>query len=133
VGTRAFAFHNREGLLEDKKWLALFPREVEPWLLALLLSSTPLRLSVERGARQLTGAQAIADIDCGVLAAVPFPDPGALAPLEATLRALHAALGLSPATVERERGELLRWSAERLERAAQVRGAIARSASSGGD
>ena len=160
VGTRAFAFHNREGLLEDKKWLALFPREVEPWLLALLLSSTPLRLSVERGARQLTGAQAIADIDCGVLSAVPFPDPGALAPLEATLRALHAALardpvttdltamldrpaqreldlaagaalGLSRAAVERERRELLRVSAERLERAAQVRGAIARSASSG--
>ena len=160
VGTRAFAFHNREGLLEDKKWLALFPREVEPWLLALLLSSTPLRLSVERGARQLTGAQAIADIDCGVLAAVPFPDPGALAPLEPTLRALHAALardrvttdlaamldrpaqreldlaagaalGLSRAAVERERRELLRRSAERLERAAQVRGAIARSASAG--
>jgi hypothetical protein len=153
VGTRAFAFHNREALLEDKKWHALFPREVEPWLLALLLSSTPLRLAVERGARQLTGAQAIADIDCGVLAAIPFPDPGALAPLEATLRDLHAALardpvttdlaamldrpaqreldlaagaalGLSPAAVERERRELLRRSAERLERAAQVRGAI---------
>jgi hypothetical protein len=153
VGTRAFAFHNREALLEDKKWHALFPREVEPWLLALLLSSTPLRLAVERGARQLTGAQAIADIDCGVLAAIPFPDPGALAPLEAMLRDLHAALardpvttdlaamldrpaqreldlaagaalGLSPAAVERERRELLRRSAERLERAAQVRGAI---------
>ena len=76
VGTRAFAFHNRDGLLEDKKWHALFPREVEPWLLALLLSSTPLRLAVERGARQLTGAQAIADIDCGVLAADPLPRPG---------------------------------------------------------
>jgi hypothetical protein len=154
VGTRAFAFHNREGLLEDKKWHALFPREVEPWLLALLLSSTPLRLAVERGARQLTGAQAIADIDCGVLAAIPFPDPGALAPLEATLRALHgalardpvttdlaamldrpaqreldraagAALGLSRAAVERERRELLRVSSERLARAAQVRKAIA--------
>lgn len=154
VGTRAFAFHNRDALLEDKKWHALFPREIAPWLLSLLLSSTPLRLAVDRGARQLTGAQAIADIDCGVLAAIPFPDPGALAPLEATLRALHAALardpvttdlaamlarpaqrdldltagaalGMSPTAVEKERSELLRRSAERLDRAAQVRRAIA--------
>ena len=155
VGTRAFAFHNRDGLLEDKKWHALFPREVEPWLLALLLSSTPLRLAVDRGARQLTGAQAIADIDCGVLAGIPFPDPGALVPLEATLRSLHAslardpvttdlaamlrrpaqleldlvagaALGMSRTAVERDRRELLHRSAERLGRAAQVRRAIAR-------
>jgi hypothetical protein len=154
VGTRAFAFHNRDGLLEDKKWHALFPREVEPWMLSLLLSSTPLRLAVERGARQLTGAQAIADIDCGVLAAIPFPDPGALGPLEETLRALHAALardpvttdlaamlerpaqreldraagaalGMTGAAVDRERKELLRRSTERLARAAQVRKAIA--------
>ncbi len=156
VGTRAFAFHNRDGLLEDKKWHALFPRGVEPWLLALALSSTPIRLAVERGARQLTGAQAIADIDCGVLAAAPFPDPAALREREATFRDLHralasdpvttdlaamlarpaqreldlavgAALGMSPAAVERERRELLRHSAERLGRAAQVRRAIARS------
>ena len=156
VGTRAFAFHNRDSLLEDKKWHALFPRGIEPWLLALLLCSTPLRLAVDRGARQLTGAQAIADIDCGVLASIPFPDPGAIVPFEATLRALHAslardpvttdlaamlarpaqreldlaagsALGMSRAAVERDRRELLRRSAERLDRAAQVRAAIARS------
>ncbi len=155
VGTRAFAFHNQEALLEDKKWHALFPREIAPWLLSLLLSSTPLRLAVDRGARQLTGAQAIADIDCGVLAAAPFPDPGVLAPLETTLRALHAALardpvttdlaamlarpaqreldrvagaalGMTRAAVEKDRSELLRRSAERLDRAAQVRRAIAR-------
>jgi hypothetical protein len=159
VGTRAFAFHNRDGLLEDKKWHALFPREVEPWMLSLLLSSTPLRLAVERGARQLTGAQAIADIDCGVLSAIPFPHPDALRPLEGTLRALHgalardpvttdleamldrpaqreldraagAALGMSGAAVERERRELLRRSTERLTRAAQVRKAIASGVSS---
>lgn len=155
VGTRAFAFHNREALLEDKKWHALFPRGVEPWLLALVLSATPLRLAVERGARQLTGAQAIADIDCGVLAAIPFPDPAALSPLEATLRGLWeslahdpvttdlaamlgrpaqreldraagAALGMSRPAVERDRQELLRRSADRLARAARVRAAIAR-------
>jgi hypothetical protein len=153
VGTRAFAFHNRDGLLEDKKWHALFPREVEPWLLSLLLSSTPLRLAVERGARQLTGAQAIADIDCGVLAAAPFPDPASLEPILPALRRLHAALasdpvttdlaamldrpaqreldrlagsalGMSAAAVARDRRDLLRLSAERLSRAAQVRESI---------
>ncbi|MCX5732034.1 MAG: type VI secretion system protein, partial [Deltaproteobacteria bacterium] len=157
VGTRAFAFHNLEGLLEDKKWHALFPRGVEPWLLALLLSSTPIRLAVERGARQLTGAQAIADIDCGVLAAAPFPDPVALRPLLPALRRLHAALARDPVTtdlaamldrpaqreldrlagkalgmsaraVERERRDLVNLSAERLARAAQVREAIRRRA-----
>jgi hypothetical protein len=153
VGTRAFAFHNVDGLLEDKKWHALFPRDVEPWLLALLLSSTPIRLAVERGARQLTGAQAIADIDCGVLAAAPFPDPASLGPVLPALRRLHAALardpvttdlaamldrpaqreldrlaggalGMSAAAVERDRKDLVRLSAERLARAAQVRAAI---------
>jgi len=157
VGTRAFAFHNVGGLLEDKKWHALFPRGVEPWLLALLLSSTPIRLAVERGARQLTGAQAIADIDCGVLAAGPFPDPALLRPDLPALRRLHealardpvttdlsamlarpaqreldrlagAALGMSAAAVEQERRDLLRMSAERLARAARVRDAIRRRA-----
>jgi SAM-dependent methyltransferase len=157
VGTRAFAFHNVDGLLEDKKWHALFPRGVEPWLLALLLSSTPIRLAVERGARQLTGAQAIADIDCGVLAAAPFPDAASLRPLLPALRRLHAALGRDPVTtdlaamldrpaqreldrlagaalgmsaaaVARDRRDLLRLSAERLARAARVRDAIRRRA-----
>jgi len=153
VGTRAFAFHNLDGLLEDKKWHALFPRGVEPWLLALILSSTPVRLAVERSARQLTGAQAIADIDCGVLAAAPFPDPDALGPILPALRRLHAALardpvttdlaamlerpaqreldllagnalGMSAAAVARGRRDLLRLSAERLSRAARVRESI---------
>jgi hypothetical protein len=157
VGTRAFAFHNLDGLLEDKKWHALFPRGVEPWLLALLLSSTPIRLAVERSARQLTGAQAIADIDCGVLAAAPFPDPVSLEPMLPALRRLHAALardpvttdlaamldrpaqreldrlagkalGISAAAVARDRRDLLRLSAERLSRAARVREAIRRRA-----
>ena len=157
VGTRAFAFHNVQGLLEDKKWHALFPRTVEPWLLALLLSSTSIRLAVERGARQLTGAQAIADIDCGVLAAAPFPQPASLRPILPALRRLHgslardpvttdlaamlgrpaqreldrlsgAALGMSAAAVDRDRRELLRLSAERLARASRVRESIRRRA-----
>ena len=153
VGTRAFAFHNVEGLLEDKKWHAIFPRTVEPWLLALFLSSTSIRLAVERGARQLTGAQAIADIDCGVLAAAPFPGPASLRPILPALRRLHAslardpvttdlaamlgrpaqreldrlagaALGRSAAAVDRDRRDLLRLSAERLARASRVRESI---------
>jgi hypothetical protein len=102
VGARAFAFHNREGLLEDKKWHALFPRGVEPWLLSLVLSATPVRLSVDRAARQLTGAQAIADIDCHVLAGAPFPAPEALAPLAEALREVHEALAADPVTTDLE-------------------------------
>jgi hypothetical protein len=100
VGARAFAFHNREGLLEDKKWHALFPREVEPWLLALVLSATPVRLAVDRAARQLTGAQAIADIDCNVLAGAPFPDPRSMAALAGALREVHGALAGDPVTTD---------------------------------
>ena len=157
VGARAFAFLNEAGLFEDKKWHALFPGEVEPWLLALLLSSTPLRLAVDLSARQLTGAQAIADVDCRVLAAAPFPAPAALGPLRAPLARCRAALaadpvstdlaamldrpaqreldllaggamGLSPAAVERQRRELLERVRERLERAGRVREAIRRRA-----
>ncbi|HET8722713.1 MAG TPA: type VI secretion system protein, partial [Anaeromyxobacteraceae bacterium] len=153
VGSRAFAVHNRGGLLEDKKWHALHPLAVEPWLLAALLSSTPLRLAVERGARQLTGAQAIADIDCGVLAAAPWPDDGPLARAVEAVRAawaelardpvstdlgamlarpaqraldhsVGAALGMTPAAVEGARRDLLLLSTERGARAEQVRAAI---------
>ncbi|HVP68728.1 MAG TPA: N-6 DNA methylase [Anaeromyxobacteraceae bacterium] len=150
VGARAFAFLNQEGLLEDKKWHALFPRRVEGWVLALVLSSTPVRLAVEEAARQLTGAQAIADIDCAVLAGAPFPEPAALAPLAGELAALRRALAtdpvttdlaamldrpgqreldalagralaLSPREVARGRRALLARVAERLEHAARVR------------
>ncbi len=100
VGARAFAVLNRAGLYEDKKWHALFPREVEPWLVALLLSATPLRLFVDRAARQLTGAQAIADVDCRVLAAAPFPAPAALRPLRAALWRCRAALARDPVTTD---------------------------------
>jgi hypothetical protein len=153
VGARAFAFVNREGFFEDKKWHALFPREIDPWLLALVLSSTPLRLAVERAARQLTGAQAIADIDCGVLARAPFPAPAALlclrdelAPVRRALaqdpvttdlaamlerpaqRELDAlagrALSLSPLEVKRGRVELVARVEERLEHAARVRASL---------
>jgi hypothetical protein len=100
VGARAFAFLNEAGLWEDKKWHVLFPRGVPAWQLALVLSSTPVRLAIDEGARQLTGAQAIADVDCRVLAAAPFPRPEALAALERPLADLRAALARDPVTTD---------------------------------
>lgn len=100
IGARAFAFLNEGGLWEDKKWHALFPRAVPAWQLALALSSTPVRLAVDEGARQLTGAQAIADVDCRVLAAAPFPSPAALAALAAPLAELRRALAADPVTTD---------------------------------
>jgi hypothetical protein len=156
VGARAFAVLNVAGLWEDKKWHALFPREaagVPAWQLALVLSATPVRLAIDEGARQLTGAQAIADVDCRMLAAAPFPEPAALAreagaletlwaalardPVTTDLRATLArpaqreldaivgrALGLSPAGIERSRRALVERLEARLAHAAAVRGAI---------
>lgn len=150
VGARAFAALNPGGLLEDKKWHALFPEGVEPWALALALSATPVRLRIDEGARQLTGAQAIADVDCRVLAEAPVPSPAALAALLPALAPLRAALagdevttdlramlarpaqreldllvgralGLSPREVEAARAALLDRVAARLAHAAAVR------------
>jgi methylase of polypeptide subunit release factors len=102
VGARAFAFLNEAALWEDKKWHALFPKEGGPsaWEIALVLSATPVRLAIDEGARQLTGAQAIADVDCRVLAAAPFPAPDALARTRDALRALRPALAHDPVTTD---------------------------------
>jgi SAM-dependent methyltransferase len=100
IGARAFAFVNEAGLWEDKKWHALFPRGVPAWQLALALSSTPVRLAIDEGARQLTGAQAIADVDCRVLAAAPVPTPAALAAAERRLAELRAALASDPVSTD---------------------------------
>jgi hypothetical protein len=155
LGARAFAVLNEGGLLEDKKWHALFPREVPAWQLALALSSTPVRLAVDEGARQLTGAQAIADVDCRVLAAAPVPRPEALAGAARELAALREllaadevttdlaamlarpaqreldlvvgrALGLSARRVERARAALRQRVEARLDHAAAVRERLAR-------
>ena len=155
IGARAFGFENTAGLYEDKKWHALFPRAIPAWELAALLSSTPVRLAVEEGARQLTGAQAIADVDCRVLAAASVPRPEAVAALEGDLRAVWdalrqdpvttdlaamlarpaqreldrlvgAAMGLAAADVEERRRALLERVGDRLRHAAAIRAAGAR-------
>ncbi len=100
VGARAFAFLNERGLWEDKKWHALFPHDLPAWEIAVVLSATPVRLAIDEGARQLTGAQAIADVDCRVLAAAPFPPPGALASAERSLSALRVELARDRVTTE---------------------------------
>jgi SAM-dependent methyltransferase len=100
VAARAFAFLNEEGLWEDKKWHALFPRESPAWQVALVLSATPVRFAIDQGARQLTGAQSIADVDCRVLAAAPFPAKGALAAIGAELAALRPALAREEVTTD---------------------------------
>jgi SAM-dependent methyltransferase len=103
VGARAFGILNTAGLWEDKKFHALFPRDVDAAhvaYVALLLGATPIRLAIDEGARQLTGAQAIADVDCRVLAAAPFPRPDAIAGRAAELDALRAALAEDPVTTD---------------------------------
>ena len=100
LGARAFAVLNQGGLLEDKKWHALFPAGVEPWALGLVLSATPVRLAIDEGARQLTGAQSIADVDCRVLAAAPVPSREALAGIEPGLAALRARLATAEVTTD---------------------------------
>jgi hypothetical protein len=100
IGARAFAFMNEAGLWEDKKWHVLFPRSAPAWQVALVLTATPVRLAVDLGARQLTGAQAIADVDCRVLAAAPFPAPAALAAIAASLAALRPAVAAEDVTTD---------------------------------
>jgi len=153
IGARAFAFENAAGLLEDKKWHALFPRDLAAWHLALLLSSSPVRLAIEEGARQLTGSQAITDVDCRVLVAAPVPRPEATAKHGDALRQLWhalredpvttdlaatlarpaqreldllvgAALGLGATEVERRRQALLERLRDRLRHAAAIRAAV---------
>jgi len=154
LGARAFAVLNRGALLEDKKWHALFPRGVEPWALGLALSASPVRLAIDEGARQLTGAQSIADVDCRVLAAAPVPAPAALAGIASALAALRprlatdevttdltamlarpaqreldelvgGSMGLSPPEVERCRAGLAERVAVRLGHGAAVRARLA--------
>jgi hypothetical protein len=129
----------------------LFPAAgIDAAAVALLLGATPIRLAIDEGARQLTGKQAIADVDTRVLAAAPFPSreaieaiAGELVPLRAALArdpittALQAmldrpaqreldrlcghALGLSARAVERGRRALVDRVEQRLERAAAIR------------
>lgn len=75
VGERMPVFIN-DGIYEDKKLYGIIPkREQDVTVLAALLNSTITRLFVEVESRQLTGAQAIADIDVAVVEDIQVPNP----------------------------------------------------------
>jgi methylase of polypeptide subunit release factors len=79
IGERWLVAINRAGVHEDKKLYGIFPRcSVPVRLLAALLNSTWARYYAEMTCRQLTGAQAIADIDVAVAEQILVPDPEAL-------------------------------------------------------
>jgi SAM-dependent methyltransferase len=81
VGERWLVALNRARVFEDKKLYGVFPRKsVSSLLLAALLNSTWARYYTEVTCRQMTGAQAIADIDVAVAEQVMIPDPRELSP-----------------------------------------------------
>jgi methylase of polypeptide subunit release factors len=79
IGERWLVAINHAGVHEDKKLYGVFPRRSVPvQLLAAMLNSTWARYYAEMTCRQLTGAQAIADIDVSVAEQILLPDPEAL-------------------------------------------------------
>jgi hypothetical protein len=76
VGERWLIAVNRARVFEDKKLYGVFPaRGVNLKTLAALLNSTWARYYTEVTCRQMTGAQAIADIDVNVADQLLIPDP----------------------------------------------------------
>jgi hypothetical protein len=76
VGERWVVALNRARVYEDKKLYGVFPRQgVSVLVLAALLNSTWARYYAELTCRQMTGAQAIADIDVVVAEQILLPDP----------------------------------------------------------
>jgi hypothetical protein len=94
VGERWVVALNRAGVFEDKKLYGVFPADgVSRSVLAALLNSTWARYYAEITCRQMTGAQAIADIDVAVAEQIMIPDPRQLSSelkrsLRATLKVL---------------------------------------------
>ncbi|HXI89615.1 MAG TPA: hypothetical protein VNO24_06315, partial [Blastocatellia bacterium] len=81
VGERWVVALNRARVFEDKKLYGVFPsRGVSALALAALLNSTWARYYAEVTCRQMTGAQAIADIDVSVAEQILLPDPRSLSP-----------------------------------------------------
>ena len=81
VGERWVVALNRARVFEDKKLYGVFPaRGVSAPVLAALLNSTWARYYAELTCRQMTGAQAIADIDVAVAERILLPDPRELSP-----------------------------------------------------
>ena len=98
IGERWVVALNRAGFLEDKKLYGIFPaRGVSKLTLAALLNSTWARYYAEITCRQMTGAQAIADIDVAVAEQIMIPDPRELsAELKKKLEAAVVKLSRRP-------------------------------------
>jgi hypothetical protein len=78
VGERMPVFLN-DDVFEDKKLYGVTPKNKgDTILLGAFLNSTVSRLIVEHTCRQLTGAQAIADIDVAVVEHLGIPNPSEL-------------------------------------------------------
>ncbi len=94
VGERWVVALNRARVFEDKKLYGIFPKEKSSTLaLAALLNSTWARYYAEITCRQMTGAQAIADIDVRVAERILIPDPRSLPPqLKKNLEAAFEAI-----------------------------------------
>lgn len=76
IGQRWAVAVNRARVFEDKKLYGIFPEDKASTIaLAALLNSTWARYFAESTCRQMTGAQAIADIDVTVAEQILIPDP----------------------------------------------------------
>jgi type I restriction enzyme M protein len=115
VGERWVVALNRAGVFEDKKLYGIFPAEgVSELVLAALLNSTWARYYAEITCRQMTGAQAIADIDVAVAEQIMIPDPRQLsASMKMKLEA--AVVGLSRRPVHSVFEEIDRADRRRLD------------------
>ena len=73
VGERMLVLNNLRGVFEDKKLYGITPLEThEGFIFAGLLNSTLVRFFMDLSCRQLTGAQAIADIDVRIVKKIPI-------------------------------------------------------------
>ncbi|HEY7547523.1 MAG TPA: N-6 DNA methylase [Blastocatellia bacterium] len=99
VGERWAVALNRARVFEDKKLYGIFPKDKSSTIaLAALLNSTWARYFTESTCRQMTGAQAIADIDVAVAEQILIPDPRRLTErLKKNLERAFVALARRPA------------------------------------
>ena len=78
IGERYVVSHNKNKILEDKILYSVSIKEqleVDVQLLVSILNNQLTRLLIDLSCRQLTGAQAIADVDVAVWESVLIPNP----------------------------------------------------------
>jgi len=90
VGQRMLVLRNRQGHLEDKKLYGVRPFDKQSVYWSAALNSTLCRFFMDLSCRQLTGAQAIADIDVDVVEDILLPTSESVdaAALQSPYRAL---------------------------------------------